>query len=60
MKPDAYWEGFRAKSILDNPHWKDYPQNPLSDEATKSRHFVDGWLAARREEKDVRHAYPKL
>ncbi len=46
MTPRAFWEGFMAKSILDNPYWKDYPRNPLSDEADKARHFVNGWVAA--------------
>ena len=40
-----YWEGYHAKSVLDNPYWKDYPHNPGSDEAVKARRFVDGYCA---------------
>lgn len=41
-----YREGYLAKSIFDNPYWKDYPHNPGSDDSIKARRWVDGFAAA--------------
>ncbi len=39
-------EGFNAKSIVDNPYWKKYPNPVTVDEECKARFFVDGWVEA--------------
>jgi len=41
---EAFFEGWKAKSILDNPYWKNYPN--ASDEQLKARLWVDGWYQA--------------
>lgn len=41
----VFEEGRRAKSILDNPYWVNYPENPHSEDARKGRVWVDGWVA---------------
>lgn len=46
---EAYEMGKKAESICENPFWKDYPKNPVSDDATFARYFVDGWI--KKEEK---------
>ena len=43
-KEEAYKLGSEAESILDNPFWKDYPNNPLSEEADFGRWFIEGWI----------------
>lgn len=47
---EAYELGRCAISILDNPFWKNYPNEPLSGEATLSRHFVEGYCSKLKEE----------
>ncbi len=41
---EAYQLGREAKSILENPFWDDYPEDPMSEEATLARFFVEGWI----------------
>lgn len=46
---DVFEEGKRSISILSNPYWKDYPNNPDSEDAVKGRVWVDGWVQGIRE-----------
>jgi len=41
---DPYNEGYKAKSVLDNPYWLNYPNEADDDEKIKARRWVDGWV----------------
>ena len=45
----AYEEGMEAKSILDNPYWREWPKPSDKNDELKARLFVDGYVAALRE-----------
>lgn len=42
---NAYEEGMAAKSILDNPYWRDWPKPSDRDDELNARLFVDGYVA---------------
>ncbi len=41
----AFGEGKVAKTVLDNPYWKEYPKSASVVEESKARFFVDGWCS---------------
>lgn len=49
----AYIEGYQSESILDNPYWREYPNNTFILEEVKGRYFVDGWFAKIKEKKNA-------
>ncbi len=39
----AFEEGKNSANILDNPYWKNYPNESTKIEQVKARRWVDGW-----------------
>lgn len=40
----AFEQGKKAESILDNPYWKTYPKPASTEEESRGRNWVEGYL----------------